>query len=320
MPEDADDKDIKAAYKQAALAYHPDHIPEGVSKSMREDAAQTWVEIQEAFAVLSDPEKRAGYDTLLEEMRQSEEAKEQTRQPQSRAESIFAWFCRYWHYLCWVFATVVALFVAAIFAGFIRVSAPTPTTAAITSRSASASPSNPTSTLSTSALQDILKKHGFEEMPSACEKIPLNELDSCLINVKADFKKKTQEHTQGTHKPVTREKVTTLAKGFIVQPLEPSKDAQSSIGPNSIQGWIGVTTKYFGSGGAVVTEVAAGSPAARAGLKPGDVINAVNGISLRDEHLEEKMAAYKPGSTVRLGYMRGSWAMEAVVTVATTAP
>jgi hypothetical protein len=231
VPEDADDEDIKAAYKQAALAYHPDRIPEGVSKSMREDAAQTWVEIRKAFAVLSDPEKRADYDTLLEEMRQSEEAKEQTPQQQSRAESIFAWFCRYWHYLCWILtgalirdgirdpntlgiwagafvlitgfvslfilisyglswrnkgryivnvATVVALFVTAIFAGFIRVSTPTPTTAAITSRSASASPSNPASTLSPSSLSDILKKHGFEEMPSACEKIPLNELDSCL--------------------------------------------------------------------------------------------------------------------------------------------
>jgi hypothetical protein len=34
VPEDADDKDIKGAYREAALAYHPDCIPEGVSKSM----------------------------------------------------------------------------------------------------------------------------------------------------------------------------------------------------------------------------------------------------------------------------------------------
>jgi len=162
-----------------------------------------------------------------------------------------------------------------------------------------------------------LKKHGFEEMPSACEKIPLNELDSCLINVKADFKKKTQEHTQGTHKPVTREKVTTLAKGFIVQPLEPSKHAHSAIGPNKVQGWIGVTTTHFGRGGAVLTAAAPGSPAAKAGLRPGDVINAVNGISLRDKDLDKKIAAYKPGSALRLGYMRGAWALESVVTVAT---
>lgn len=81
MPEDADDKEIKAAYRQAALAYHPDHIPKGVSKRMREDAAQTWLEIQEAFAVLSDPAKRQEYDTLLDEMRQSEEFEQQFEPP-----------------------------------------------------------------------------------------------------------------------------------------------------------------------------------------------------------------------------------------------
>ena len=72
----------------------------------------------------------------------------------------------------------------------------------------------------------------------------------------------------------------------------------------------------FGSGDAVVTAVAAGSPAAKAGLRPGDVINTVSGISLKDEDLDKKIAAYKPGSMVRLGYMRSSWALESNVTVA----
>ena len=65
VSETADNKEIKAAYKQAALAYHPDHMPTGVSKRMREDAAKTWSQIQEAFAVLGDPESREEYDTLL---------------------------------------------------------------------------------------------------------------------------------------------------------------------------------------------------------------------------------------------------------------
>jgi len=86
VPEGADDKEIKAAYRQAALAYHPDHIPKGVSKRMREDAAQTWLEVQEAFAVLSDPAKREEYDTLIREMRQSEEDEQQFEPPVSPPE------------------------------------------------------------------------------------------------------------------------------------------------------------------------------------------------------------------------------------------
>ena len=57
------------------------------------------------------------------------------------------------------------------------------------------------------------------------------------------------------------------------------------------------------------------SSRSKAGLRPGDVINAVNGISLKDEDFHKKIAAYKPGSTVRLGYMRDSWAFEASLTV-----
>jgi len=43
----------------------------------------------------------------------------------------------------------------------------------------------------------------------------------------------------------------------------------------------------------------------------------VNGILLKDEDFDAKIAAYKSGSKVRIGYMRDSWALEATVTVAT---
>jgi len=49
--------DIKKAYRKLARKYHPD-----VSKEP--DAAQRIIEINEANAVLSDPEKRAAYDEL----------------------------------------------------------------------------------------------------------------------------------------------------------------------------------------------------------------------------------------------------------------
>lgn len=109
----------------------------------------------------------------------------------------------------------------------------------------------------------------------------------------------------------------TAATSFSVQPVELKKSSTTSSG--SPQGWIGISTAHFGSGGAVVTGVIAGGPAAQAGLKSGDVINEVNGISLKDENFDQKIAVCKPGTKVRIGYMRGSWAMEATVTVGTSA-
>jgi molecular chaperone DnaJ len=52
----ASDKEIKAAYRKLARKYHPDVNPGDKS------AEEKFKELAEAFAVLSDPEKRATYD------------------------------------------------------------------------------------------------------------------------------------------------------------------------------------------------------------------------------------------------------------------
>ncbi|MDX1677339.1 DnaJ domain-containing protein, partial [Arsukibacterium sp.] len=52
----ADDKDIKKAYKRLAMKFHPDRT-QG-DKSMEEK----FKEVQEAYEVLSDEQKRAAYD------------------------------------------------------------------------------------------------------------------------------------------------------------------------------------------------------------------------------------------------------------------
>ncbi|MCS6810786.1 MAG: DnaJ C-terminal domain-containing protein [Tepidimonas sp.] len=56
---DASAEDIKKAYRKLARKYHPD-----VSKEA--DAAQRMSEVNEAYAVLSDPDKRAAYDRLAQ--------------------------------------------------------------------------------------------------------------------------------------------------------------------------------------------------------------------------------------------------------------
>src|SRR5438046_5968231 len=53
----ADDKTIKSAYRRLARKHHPD-----VAKT--KDATEKFKEINEAYEVLSDPEKRRRYDSL----------------------------------------------------------------------------------------------------------------------------------------------------------------------------------------------------------------------------------------------------------------
>ena len=55
VSKDASDADIKSAFRRLAKKYHPD-----VSKEP--DAAEKFKEAQEAYAILSDPEKRSQYD------------------------------------------------------------------------------------------------------------------------------------------------------------------------------------------------------------------------------------------------------------------
>ena len=53
---DAENGALKSAYRKLALQYHPDRNPDDPS------AAEKFKEASEAYAVLSDPEKRARYD------------------------------------------------------------------------------------------------------------------------------------------------------------------------------------------------------------------------------------------------------------------
>lgn len=63
-----------------------------------------------------------------------------------------------------------------------------------------------------------------------------------------------------------------------------AKTAKAAVAEKAKHGWLGLDVEKDASAGYVVTGVAAGSPAEKAGFQKGDVLVAFNGIALTDEN------------------------------------
>jgi DnaJ-class molecular chaperone len=81
----APEKDIKSAYRKLARKWHPD-----ANLSDQKAAEEKFKEIQEAYEVLGDPEKRRKYDVLGSDWQQaSQQAEQQRRYRSAQAEAPF---------------------------------------------------------------------------------------------------------------------------------------------------------------------------------------------------------------------------------------
>jgi serine protease Do len=99
-----------------------------------------------------------------------------------------------------------------------------------------------------------------------------------------------------------------------------------------VRGWLGVQTqtvtptiaesvKLTAASGAMVSEPQAGSPAASAGIKAGDVILAVDGKAIKDPRdLALTIGAATPNSTVKVSVWRDGIRQEIMVTLGTIPP
>jgi putative serine protease PepD len=97
--------------------------------------------------------------------------------------------------------------------------------------------------------------------------------------------------------------------GFAIPIDLAAKSATAIVQGRTIQtGYLGVTMSPAtgGQDGALVQEVAPGGPAARAGLRGGDLIVAVDGKAIRTySELGARIRAHKPGDKVTLKVVRG---------------
>ena len=84
------------------------------------------------------------------------------------------------------------------------------------------------------------------------------------------------------------------------------KVTRGSIGIRFNEGLSGAVNRVYGfKNGVLVQQIQPGGPAEKAGLKVGDIITTVDGRSIKDgDDLVNEITTRRPGSTIRLGYLR----------------
>lgn len=88
VPKNAPEKDVKSAYRKLARKWHPDANPDNAQQ-----AEEKFKDIQEAYEVLGDPEKRRKYDVLGSDwQRAAREAEQQRSYRQSQDFGNFGGF------------------------------------------------------------------------------------------------------------------------------------------------------------------------------------------------------------------------------------
>ncbi|MGA3333202.1 MAG: trypsin-like peptidase domain-containing protein [Terracidiphilus sp.] len=100
--------------------------------------------------------------------------------------------------------------------------------------------------------------------------------------------------------------------------ISPShKVTRGSIGIRFREGLSGAVNRVYGfKNGVLVQEVQPGGPADKADLKSGDIITTIDGRSIKDgDDLVNEIASRRPGSTIRLGYIRDGKPQGTTVTI-----
>ena len=95
------------------------------------------------------------------------------------------------------------------------------------------------------------------------------------------------------------------------------KVTRGSIGIQFRQGLSGAVNRVYGfKNGVLVQSIQPGGPAEKAGLKAGDIVVAIDGRNIKDgDDLVNEIASRRPGSSVRIGYLRDGKPADTTVTI-----
>jgi serine protease Do len=100
--------------------------------------------------------------------------------------------------------------------------------------------------------------------------------------------------------------------------ISPShKVTRGSIGIQFREGLSSAVNRVYGfKNGVLVQQVQPGGPADKAGIKAEDIITTIDGRAIKDgDDLVNEIAARRPGSTIRLGYIRDGKPQDTTVTI-----
>ena len=95
------------------------------------------------------------------------------------------------------------------------------------------------------------------------------------------------------------------------------KVTRGSIGIEFREGLSGAVNRVYGfKNGVLVQKVHSGGPADKAGVKVGDIITTIDGRAIKDgDDLVNEIASRRPGSTIRMGYLRDGKPADTTVTI-----
>jgi putative serine protease PepD len=113
-------------------------------------------------------------------------------------------------------------------------------------------------------------------------------------------------HVLGLNDQIQTNSGSSAGVGFAIPSNTVARIAQAIIGGHPIKhAYVGVELNSTSSGGAQVTTVQSASPAASAGLRPGDLVTAINGKAITStEQFIATIDSYPPGRSVTLTVKR----------------